>query len=199
MLDNFNILITGPNAAGKTTLLKTTLFNIIISQQIGCGFYSHANVCLFDKIHCYINIPDTSNRDSLFQAEARRCKDILTDILCTPKLRHFCIFDELFSGTNPYEAISSAVSFLEYLNKQQNTSFILTTHFLDLCKQLENNDKIINHNMKIEIKDNEEFKYTYKLNNGISNIRGGVKVLKQLNYPTEIISKTEQIINSLKL
>ena len=196
---NKNILITGPNAAGKTTLLKTTLFNIIISQQIGCGFYSHANIYLFDKIHCYINIPDTSNRDSLFQAEARRCKDILTDILCTPKLRHFCIFDELFSGTNPYEAISSAVSFLDYLNKQKNTSFILTTHFLDLCKQLENHDKIINRNMKIETKYNDEFNYTYKLSTGISNIRGGVKVLKQLNYPAEIISNTEKIIDSLKL
>ena len=71
-----HMIITGPNAAGKTTLLKTTLFNIILSQQIGYGCYKSASLVLFNNIHCYINIPDTSGRDSLFQAEARRCKDI---------------------------------------------------------------------------------------------------------------------------
>ena len=75
-----NILITGPNAAGKTTIVKTTLFNIIISQQIGYGFYDKAYLHIYDFIHSYINIPDTSGRDSLFQAEARRCENILTVI-----------------------------------------------------------------------------------------------------------------------
>ena len=72
-----NIIITGPNASGKTTLLKSTLFNIILSQQIGCGFYNSASVKIYDYIHCYINIPDTGGRDSLYQAEARQCKKIL--------------------------------------------------------------------------------------------------------------------------
>ena len=74
---NKNIIITGPNASGKTTLLKSTLFNIILSQQIGCGFFNSASVKIYDYIHCYINIPDTGGRDSLYQAEARQCKNIL--------------------------------------------------------------------------------------------------------------------------
>ena len=136
-----HLLITGPNAAGKTTLLKTTLFNIIISQQIGYGFYKKATIVPYDMIHCYINIPDTSGRDSLFQAEAKRGKDILTKIeeneTSSANFRHFCVFDELYSGTNPYEAISSAYAYLKYLNKSDNVNFVLTTHFLDLCKRLE--------------------------------------------------------------
>ena len=200
-----HLLITGPNAAGKTTLLKTTIFNIILSQQVGCGFYKSAKINPYDIIHCYINIPDTSARDSLFQAEARRCKNILTQIAeNNNKIRHFCVFDELYSGTNPYEAIGSAYAFLTYLNKHKNVKFILTTHYLDLCKRLEVSEETIenveNYNMKIITNDtdaNNDFKYTYKLQHGISHIKGGVKVLKDLDYPKEIIERTTTIIKEL--
>ena len=202
-----HILITGPNAAGKTTLLKTTLFNILLSQQIGFGFYKSATLLPYDSIHCYINIPDTSARDSLFQAEARRCKDILTQIETSSKMhRHFCVFDELYSGTNPYEAIGSAYSFLSYLNKYDNVTFMLTTHYLDLCKRLNANEKIENCHMDIvsvsSISSSREapindFKYTYKMIKGISTIKGGIKVLIDLDYPKEIIDNTTMIIKEL--
>ena len=105
---NNNLVLTGPNASGKTTILKSTLFNIILCQQIGCGFFDEANVNIYDYIHCYINIPDTSGRDSLFQAEARQCKNILSVIEENKNSKHLCIFDELYSGTNPEEAVQSA-------------------------------------------------------------------------------------------
>ena len=72
-----NIILTGPNAAGKTTLLKSSIINLLFIQQIGYGYFKSAEVTPFDYIHSYINIPDTSSRDSLFQAEARRCKEII--------------------------------------------------------------------------------------------------------------------------
>jgi hypothetical protein len=209
-----HLIITGPNAAGKTTLLKTTIFNIIISQQIGFGFYKKADIIPYDMIHCYINIPDTSARDSLFQAEAKRCKDILSKIdqneeneqkdieknnePFRKKLNHFCVFDELYSGTNPYEAISSAFAYLKYLNKYDNVNFVLTTHFLELCRRLEKNKGIHNYHMKIETL-NDDFKYTYKLEKGISEIKGGIKVLKDLDYPDEIINNTMNILTDLDI
>ena len=192
-----NILITGPNAAGKTTLLKTSLFNIILSQQIGCGFYGSAKINPYHYIHCYLNIPDTSGRDSLFQAEARRCKDILDTITNSDKNdRHFCIFDELFSGTNPYEAISSAYSYLEFLTKFKNVDFMLTTHFITLCKRIKDNKRIENCFMKTKQIENT-IVYQYKLQKGISDIKGGITVLENLGYPLEIINMTKQIIQTL--
>ena len=194
-----HILITGPNAAGKTTLLKTTLLNVILSQQVGYGCYKKALLSIFDHIHCYINIPDTSGRDSLFQAEARRCKEIIDSVETHgDKARHFCVFDELYSGTNPYEAIGSAASFLRYLNKHPHVSFIITTHFLDLCRRLDTDNKMSNRHMAIDA-EGEGFKYTYKLSSGMSNVRGGVKVLNDLEYPDEIISGTREIIDDLNI
>lgn len=172
-----NLIITGPNASGKTTILKSLLFNIIFSQQTGLGFYDSAKINLYNYIHSYINIPDTSNRDSLFQAEARRCKNILDSIESNNK-RHLCVFDELYSGTNPTEAICAGYGFLTFLNKNKNINFILTTHYVELCDILKDQDIL---NMKM-LTDNK-----YKLAYGISKINGGISILEELNYNKEII------------
>jgi len=183
-----NIIITGPNASGKTTILKSTLINIIISQQMGCGFYNKAIIKPFKFIHCYLNIPDTSGRDSLFQAESRRCKEIIDIIQDNKTEQHFCVFDELYSGTNPTEAVITASSFMNYLVKFKTVKCVLTTHFVDLCKNLEKNINFDNYMMKTDFdKDNITFSYTYKCIKGMSNVRGGIKVLKDMNYPKEII------------
>jgi hypothetical protein len=191
-----NILITGPNAAGKTTILKTTLFNIILSQQLGLGCYKSASINVYKYIHSYLNIPDTSQRDSLFQAEARRCKEILDCLLENnrPDDRHFCIFDELYSGTNPSEAIASAYSFLTFISEHTNLNFLLTTHYTSLCNLLDTNKCIINKHMEI-INDQN----TYKLSSGISTIKGGIKVLEELKYNQTIIDGAKSIINQLSI
>ena len=184
-----NKLITGVNASGKTTLIKTVLLNILLSQQIGYGYYEKGKIKLYDKLHSYLNIPDTSNRDSLFQAEARRCKVILDDIIVNRNKEHFCIFDELYSGTNPIEASMAGYAYLKYLNNFKNVKFILTTHYLDMCERLEGvcKDKsIVNNNMKAYYK-NDKLVCSYKLEKGITKLNGGVEVLRKLNYKKEII------------
>mgnify|MGYP001179819883 CR=1 FL=1 len=192
-----HILVTGPNAAGKTTILKATIFNVLLSQQIGYGCYKKATLTPFHKIHSYINIPDTSGRDSLFQAEARRCRDILTSIEENgPTSRHFCVFDELYSGTNPYEAIGSAAAFLQHLARNNNVSCMITTHFIGLCERLDKNKKFNNYHMKTTGTD-DDFKYTYLFKKGISSTKGGVRVLRDLKYPKTIIDNTKQIIEKI--
>ena len=182
-----NIIITGPNASGKTTTLKTALINIILSQQVGFGCFKSLKLKPYDFFHCYLNIPDTSGRDSLFQAEARRCKEIIDCINDNEELTHFCIFDELYSGTNPDEAIISAGAFMDYIVKNNNVACMLTTHYIDLCKKLSKNNKIKNYHMQVS-KTNNDIKYTYLMKSGISSIKGGLKVLHDMNYPQEILN-----------
>lgn len=184
-----NLIVTGPNASGKTTILKSSLINIILTQQFGCGFYDSAELKPYKYIHCYLNIPDTSGRDSLFQAEARRCKEILDVVDANKDDGHFCAFDELYSGTNPEEAVSSATAFMQYLIKNKNLSCILTTHFVKVCKKLSKNVNISNCQM-VAKKTGNAIKYTYKLDKGISTVKGGISVLCDMNYPAEIINNT---------
>ena len=183
-----NMVITGPNASGKTTLIKQTMINVLLSQQLGCGFYKRATINPYEVLCCYINIPDTSGRDSLFQAEARRCKSVLESVDTTQRV--FCIFDELFSGTNPKEASASAFAFLTYLAKSPNCTFLLTTHFLDVCTKLTAHDSITMNHMESTTVD-QKLVYHYKLKKGISHIQGGIQVLINMNYPADIIEQAK--------
>jgi hypothetical protein len=188
------LMITGPNASGKTTILKTTLLNVLLCQQIGMGFFKSAKLVPYDHIHCYLNIPDTSGRDSLFQAEARRCKDILDAVQASPPdSRHFCVFDELYSGTNPTEAVASATAFLRYLNRFPGVSYVVTTHFTDLCRRLESETRVRNYRMATRERDGN-LRYVYRLADGVSSVRGGSRVLAALEYPPEILENAKHVM-----
>jgi len=181
-----NMVLTGVNASGKTTMLKSVFINIILSQQIGIGSFSSFSFQPYDYLHCYINIIDTSDRYSLFQSECKKCQEIIQSIQENPNKKHFCVFDEIFSGTTPDEAIKCGYGFLTFLNSNPNIRFILTTHFMDLCKQLED-DNISNYKMVSTIQD-KTLLHTYKLEKGMNDIQGSVEILRQLNFPEEVIS-----------
>lgn len=187
---NKNRIITGVNASGKTTFLKMAAINIILSQQFGFGCFSSCKMLPYQHIHSYLNIPDTSGRDSLFQAESRRCKEIIDSVSKTSKTdRHFCIFDELYSGTNPEEATKSAISFLRFLSKRPNVTFLLTTHYYDVCSILGKEKTIENYKMNVEVGEDGDIKYTYITSEGISNMKGGIQILKTMEYPEEILNE----------
>ena len=180
---NKNLILTGPNASGKTTTIKAIFLNVLLTQQFGVGCYNGASITPFKHLHCYLNIPDTMGRDSLFQAEARRCKKMIDDISANSHGKHLCMFDELFSGTNPEEAVDSSERFIRYITKQPNVKWVLTTHFNKLCKSLDKHPDIQNYHMEVS----EHFVASYKLKKNISNVKGAFKILSDMNFPKEII------------
>jgi len=211
-------VITGPNASGKTTILKSLFLSILLTQQYGCGFYDTCSLVPYTHLHCYLNIPDTSGRDSLFQSESRKCKDILDSIRQGgSSSRHFCLFDELYSGTNPKEAVKCGFAYLSHLSETENIHYVLTTHYKELCEQLHSISGVTTYRMKVnspkvetdneteiksltddveetdEIEEQSEisgsFEYLYEIEEGINEIDGGIEVLRQMQYPTEILDK----------
>jgi len=193
-----NVVLTGPNAAGKTTMLKSTTMAVLFTQQVGCGFYREFVMRPYTHIHSYLNIPDTSGRDSLFQAESRRCKEIIDVICANPEstgFRHFCIFDELYSGTNPTEAGKAARAFLQYLAKFGHVDYMLTTHYVSVCSKLAKDEGARMRNYKMDVAESDadgKLTYTYKMKRGISRIQGAIRVLEDLQYPSEIIEAVKR-------
>jgi DNA mismatch repair ATPase MutS len=76
-----------------------------------------------------------------------------------------------------------------YLQKYKNVTSLLTTHFVKVCKKLDKIEGIENFKMETE-KNGNRIKYTYKLGKGISEVKGGINVLTEMNYPKEIIDNT---------
>jgi len=183
-----SIVLTGVNASGKTTYLKSTAINVLLSQQYGCGFYAHGSTLRpYTHLHCYLNIPDTNGRDSLFQAEARRCREILGFVEGSEKNQHhLCFLDELFSGTNPYEAVAAATSLLRYLAQNDKVTFLLTTHYTRLCTKLK---KYVQNKKMMVTRDAEThaLRYSYRVCDGVCHIRGALDVLQALDYPAAIL------------
>lgn len=196
-LDTFGV-ITGPNASGKTTYLKTTAINVILCQQFGVGFFESCKMRPYTQIHSYLNIPDTSGRDSLFQAESRRCKEILEKIK-EDNGRQFCIFDELYSGTNPKEATKAAYAFLEYLRQYKHVDLFLTTHYVSICddwsETTSEKRSIENYQMEVEQTETRNIP-TYKIASGISRIEGAVGILQDMEYPEEMIAMVQNKVTT---
>jgi hypothetical protein len=229
-----NWIITGPNASGKTTYLKTAALNLIFTQQFGMGFYHHCVLYRpYTQFYTYLNIPDTSDRDSLFQAEVRRGKEILdaatlvvADSKSDAKTQNiFLLMDELFSGTNHDDAVQAAYGFLCYLGnpaRHASTRFLLTTHFVEICDKIQSTAPHVALNGKMMIEDDSvavvetdaetedanaekgetedsvvviekkeeeigEIRYLYQFKEGISRLRCGIHILKQMNYPKEVM------------
>ena len=101
--------------------------------------------------------------------------------------KHLCIFDEIYSGTNPNDAILCAKLYLKGMNiYKNNVDYVLTTHYIELCENFEKCENVKNKKMSI-INKNKEIIYLYKIIDGISKINGGYQILEKLEYPKYLL------------
>ena len=110
-----------------------------------------------------------------------------------PNDKHFCVFDELYSGTNYEEATKCGYAFLLYLSKYDSTRFLLTTHYLNICEKLDDHENIQNYKMCVEKTEENDLIYQYKIEKGVTNVKGGIEVLKQMKYPDEIMQTIKNL------
>ena len=178
--DNKGALITGSNASGKSTFLRTIGINSIFAQTLYTVLawdYDSSYFRLFTSIGTTDSIIEG---DSYFMAEAKALKRIIDSL--NSKEPILCILDEIFRGTNTAERISAATVSLNYMSNK-NTCVIAATHDLELTTLL--ND---NYHFKETIKDKDMI-FDYILRQGPCNSRNAIAILKYLDYPEEIYEK----------
>jgi DNA mismatch repair ATPase MutS len=194
-----NLLITGPNAAGKSTFIKSVIINILLSQTIGINSCSLFEITPFHLIETYLHIPDIKGKSSLFEAEMFRSKEYIEKIKdLDEKQFSFIVLDEIFSSTNYIEGFSGAYSILKNLCKYTNTLFIVTTHYTDLCiLEKDTKNRIENYKFSVEYDNNKNIIFNYLLEKGVSYQYIALDLLKNNGFDEEIINDALNISKNI--
>ncbi len=191
-----NIIITGPNAGGKSTLIKSLIINVLLSQTIGFSNSYNTKLTPYYNISTQINIPDDKGYESLFQAEMYRCKNKLELLKLQDKNKFtFLAMDEIFNSTNPVEGIAGAYAIAKKISEYSNANLIFTTHYLYLTK-LAKLYNFTNFKMNI-IRNKNNIYYPYKITKGISKQYIALELLKLNNFDDDIIEEALFIKNKL--
>lgn len=184
ILNEKNIIITGPNAGGKSTYIKNVLISLLLSQSICVSNSSKSVITPYKYILSQMNVPDCKGKESLFEAEMYRCYNSLKIIKSNPGFK-FIVMDEIFNSTNLYEGISGAYAILKEMSKYKETTILVTTHYSFLTK-LEKTKRFKNYNVPVEI-NNDSIKFLYLIKEGISNQFIALELLKNNGFQEEII------------
>ena len=194
-----NIILTGPNAGGKSTFIKAISLSMLFSQTFGISFSKEAYITPMSLINTYLNIPDCKNKESLFEAEMHRARNHLDKLKDLGKHEFsFIVMDEIFSSTNPEEGISGAYAICNKLAEYTNSMALITSHFSYLTK-LENSGKYKNYKIPIERNDLNEIVYPYKLQEGASDQHIALELLKKKGFDLELVDDAMSVCERLKL
>jgi DNA mismatch repair protein MutS len=195
-----NILITGPNAAGKSTFIKSVIINIILSQTIGISSAEKFEITPFNMIETYLHIPDSKGVSSLFEAEMFRSKEYIDKIKNMESNKFsFIVLDEIFSSTNYVEGFSGAYAILKKISSFPNTLSITTTHYTDLeILEKDTKGKIVNYKFEVTHDINNEIVFNYILKRGTSRQYIALELLKKNGFDEDLIENAIEICAKIK-
>lgn len=195
---NFNnVIITGPNAGGKSTLIKTLCLVVLLSQTFTISTSESTVLTPFYFINTQINIPDCKGVESLFEAEMNRCLYTLSVVDAHPDKKSLIVMDEIFNSTNLVEAIAGAYSILQKLSDFKNVMTIITTHFVYLCK-LKKHTTFDCFKMNVMIdSEKDKIHFPYIISKGVSKQYVALELLRKRGFDNSIITNALKIKQKL--
>jgi hypothetical protein len=198
---NKNIIITGVNAGGKTTYVKSITINIILAQTFGIINAIKGNINLFDAITSFMRISDELGKKSYFEAETSYCNEMINiaDKLKKTNKRGLFLMDEPMHSTPQIEGVAVAFSVAEYLAKIKGMTLIITTHFHNLI-ELETIHKDLFINLSVNANYNEKtnnYDFNYRINRGGSKQIIAIELLEKNKFNKTIINSAIEMKNKL--
>lgn len=190
------MMITGPNMAGKSALLRQTAL-IVLMAQIGCFVPADAaKIGIVDKIFTRVGASDNiSLGESTFMVEMNEAASILNNL----SERSLVLFDELGRGTSTYDGISIAWSIVEYIheNPRFHTKTLFATHYHELNEMAKTFKRIANFNVSVREIDGKVV-FLRKLVEGGSEHSFGIHVAKLAGLPPAIVTRANEVLHQLE-
>lgn len=190
------IMITGPNMAGKSALLRQTAL-IVLLAQIGCYVPAQAaRIGIVDKIFTRVGASDNiSLGESTFMVEMNEAASILNNI----SNRSLILFDELGRGTSTYDGISIAWSIVEYIHEHKlaRAKTLFATHYHELNEMEKTFKRIANYNVSVKEIDGKVV-FIRKLVRGGSEHSFGIHVAKLAGMPLSIVQRADEVLHQLE-
>ncbi len=190
------IIITGPNMAGKSALLRQTALITLLAQIGSFVPAESAHIGLVDKIFTRVGASDNiSVGESTFMVEMNEAADILNNI--SP--RSLVLFDELGRGTSTYDGISIAWAIVEYIHEHPKAKArtLFATHYHELNEMEKSFKRIKNYNVSVKEVDNKVI-FLRKLERGGSEHSFGIHVAKMAGMPKSIVKRSNAILKQLE-
>ena len=190
------IIITGPNMAGKSALLRQTALIVLLAQIGSFVPAESAQIGLVDKIFTRVGASDNiSLGESTFMVEMTEAANILNNV--TP--RSLVLFDELGRGTSTYDGISIAWAIVEYLHEQPkaHARTLFATHYHELNEMEKHFSRIKNYNVSVKEVDGKVI-FLRKLERGGSEHSFGIHVAEIAGMPKSIVKRSNAILKQLE-
>lgn len=190
------IIITGPNMAGKSALLRQTALITLLAQIGSFVPAESAHIGLVDKIFTRVGASDNiSVGESTFMVEMNEAADILNNI----SLKSLILFDELGRGTSTYDGISIAWAIVEYIHEhpKARARTLFATHYHELNEMEKSFKRIKNYNVSVKEIDNRVI-FVRKLERGGSEHSFGIHVAKMAGMPKSIVKRANDILVQLE-
>ncbi len=190
------VIITGPNMAGKSALLRQTAL-IVLLAQIGCYVPAEsASIGIVDKIFTRVGASDNiASGESTFMVEMNEASSILNNI----SDRSLILFDELGRGTSTYDGISIAWAIVEYIheNSKSRAKTLFATHYHELNEMERSYKRIKNYNVSV-VEVDGKILFVRKLVKGGSEHSFGIHVAKIAGMPPSVIKRADEILLQLE-
>lgn len=190
------IIITGPNMAGKSALLRQTALITLLAQIGSFVPAESARIGLVDKIFTRVGASDNiSVGESTFMVEMNEAADILNNV----SSRSLVLFDELGRGTSTYDGISIAWAIVEYIHEHPKAKArtLFATHYHELNEMEKSFKRIKNYNVSVKEVNNKVI-FLHKLERGGSEHSFGIHVAKMAGMPKSIVKRANEILKQLE-
>ena len=190
------IIITGPNMAGKSALLRQTALITLLAQIGSFVPAESAHIGMVDKIFTRVGASDNiSVGESTFMVEMNEAADILNNV----SSRSLILFDELGRGTSTYDGISIAWAIVEHIHEHPRAKArtLFATHYHELNEMEKSFKRIKNYNVSVKEVDNKVI-FVRKLERGGSEHSFGIHVAKMAGMPKSIVKRASEILKQLE-